>query len=63
MSAKLKIMYGECGDLKVNCPVGEQVSLTECRHCGHCRIIIDGIVKCSYKDDMQRNKKYFTRAI
>lgn len=63
MRAKLKIMYGEIGDLKVKCPVGETVSLTECRHCDHCRIIIDGFVKCSYADDRERDKKYFSPAI
>ena len=50
MTEKIEIKNG-----KVNCPMfKEQTGANVCKHCQHCRITLENLVKCTYADDMYR---------
>ena len=48
----------------VDCPAtGEAVSTKACKECDHCRLFLGESVKCSYRQDREREEKPFVHPI
>lgn len=59
-NAKLADSY----KFEVDCPAaGEAVSTKACKECDHCRLFLGESVRCSYKQDREREKKPFVHPI
>ena len=49
---------------EVDCPsTGEAVSTKACKECDHCRVFLGESVKCSYRQDREREKKPFVHPV
>ena len=59
-NAKLADSY----KFEVDCPAaGGVVSTKDCKACDHCRLFLGESVKCSYRQDREREKKPFVHPI
>lgn len=54
----------EYDKFEVDCPaVGGVVSTKACKQCDHCRVFLGKSVKCSYRQDRERDKKPFVHPV
>ena len=54
----------DCYKFEVDCPaVGGVVSTKACKQCDHCRVFLGESVKCSYRQDREREKKPFVHPV
>lgn len=63
VKVKKNAKWADSYKFEVDCPAGGVVSTKDCKECEHCRVFLGESVKCSYRQDREREKKPFVHPV